>query len=135
MAAEQGLARAQFNLGVMYANGQGVAQNDDEAGKWLRKAAEQGHEGAREIIAENKEFSKKKSPKKKTPGGKAPAGPRPNGRVGRVRILRMPRVRDDPRFRDKRGDGGVQRVRETGLRDKEVAEGPLAGLPGGEFQF
>jgi TPR repeat protein len=100
MAAEQGLARAQFNLGVMYANGQGVAQNDDEAGKWLRKAAEQGHEGAREIIAENKEFSKKKSPKKKTPGGKAPAGPRPNGRVGRVRILRMPRVRDDPRLRD-----------------------------------
>ena len=40
--AEQGNASAQFNLGNMYANGQGVKQDDVEAVKWYRKAAEQG---------------------------------------------------------------------------------------------
>ena len=40
--AEQGDATAQFNLGNMYANGQGVAQNYQEAVKWYRLAAEQG---------------------------------------------------------------------------------------------
>ena len=33
---------AQYNLGVMYENGRGVPQNDAEAVKWYRKAAEQG---------------------------------------------------------------------------------------------
>jgi len=42
-AAEQGHARAQFNLGVMYDKGTGVPENDSEAIKWYRKAAEQGH--------------------------------------------------------------------------------------------
>lgn len=41
--AEQGHAEAQFYLGRMYANGEGVAQNDSEAAKWYRRAAEQGH--------------------------------------------------------------------------------------------
>ena len=40
--AEQGDAKAQFNLGVMYADGRGVKQDDVEAVKWFRKAAEQG---------------------------------------------------------------------------------------------
>ena len=40
--AEQGKAGAQFNLGVMYAKGQGVKQDDFEAVKWYRQAAEQG---------------------------------------------------------------------------------------------
>ena len=44
-AAEQGVAGAQFNLGVCYANGQGVEQNYTEAVKWYRKAAEQGVAG------------------------------------------------------------------------------------------
>ena len=34
---------AQFNLGVRYANGQGVPQNDEMAGRWYRRAARQGH--------------------------------------------------------------------------------------------
>ncbi|MHC8509563.1 MAG: tetratricopeptide repeat protein [Rhodospirillales bacterium] len=42
-AAEQGIAKAQYNLGVMYANGDGVTQNTAEAVKWWRAAAEQGH--------------------------------------------------------------------------------------------
>ena len=40
--AEQGDAKAQFNLGFMYDNGKGVPENDAEAAKWYRKAAEQG---------------------------------------------------------------------------------------------
>jgi uncharacterized protein len=41
--AEQGLPEAQVNLGLMYNKGQGVPQNDSEALKWYRKAAEQGN--------------------------------------------------------------------------------------------
>ena len=40
--AEQGDARAQFLLGLMYAKGQGVPQDPGEAAKWYRLAAEQG---------------------------------------------------------------------------------------------
>ena len=42
-AAEQGNAKAQFKLGVMYAGGNGVPEDDVEAVKWYRMAAEQGH--------------------------------------------------------------------------------------------
>ena len=41
-AAKQGEAYAQYNLGVMYAMGEGVPENDVEAVKWYRKAAVQG---------------------------------------------------------------------------------------------
>lgn len=41
-AAEQGNARAQYNLGLMYQDGYGVVEDDAEAVKWFRKAAEQG---------------------------------------------------------------------------------------------
>ena len=41
-AAEQGEAEAQYNLGLMYANGRGVPENDAEVVKWFRIAAEQG---------------------------------------------------------------------------------------------
>ena len=40
-AAEQGNASAQFNLGLMYGNGEGVPQDAPEAVRWYRKAAEQ----------------------------------------------------------------------------------------------
>ena len=40
--AEQGDAAAQFNLGVMYANGEGVPKDASQAVTWYRKAAEQG---------------------------------------------------------------------------------------------
>lgn len=42
-AAEKGNAEAQFKLGIMYGNGQGVSQNDTQAIDWYRKAAEQGY--------------------------------------------------------------------------------------------
>ncbi len=41
--AEQGYTIAQFQLGNMYSNGQGVPQDYAEAVKWYRKAAEQGY--------------------------------------------------------------------------------------------
>ena len=44
--AEQGDADAQFNLGLMYRNGEGVQQDHKESAKWFRRAAEQGHAGA-----------------------------------------------------------------------------------------
>ena len=41
-AAKKGNAAAQYNLGVMYYNGRGVVQSDQEAFKWFKKAADQG---------------------------------------------------------------------------------------------
>jgi TPR repeat protein len=40
-AAEEGNARAQFNLGVLYAKGQGVSQDYAQARQWYEKAAAQ----------------------------------------------------------------------------------------------
>ena len=40
--AEEGHDSAQFNLGLMYANGEGVPQDGTAAVRWYRKAAEQG---------------------------------------------------------------------------------------------
>ena len=42
LAAEQGDAAGQSNLGVMYLEGRGVDRNDAEAANWIRKAALQG---------------------------------------------------------------------------------------------
>ena len=44
--AEQGQAVAQYNLGLLYANGQGVSKDDAQAQQWYEKAAAQGHAGA-----------------------------------------------------------------------------------------
>jgi TPR repeat protein len=41
--AEHGDAEAQYNLGILYHDGQGVPRDDAEAVKWYRKAAEQGN--------------------------------------------------------------------------------------------
>ncbi|MAW33873.1 MAG: hypothetical protein CMK56_05640 [Proteobacteria bacterium] len=46
LAAQQGHARAQFNVGVFYYLGETVRQAYHEAFKWYTFAAEQGHAGA-----------------------------------------------------------------------------------------
>ena len=46
LSAEQGYAKAQYNLGFMYDNGKGVAQDYKAAVKWYTAAAEQGAAGA-----------------------------------------------------------------------------------------
>jgi TPR repeat protein len=42
-AAKQGDAAAQYNLGVLYYNGEGVPQDYETAVYWFRKATEQGN--------------------------------------------------------------------------------------------
>ncbi len=44
--AEQGQASAQYNLGLMFDNGQGVSQDYAAAMSWYLRAAEQGHAAA-----------------------------------------------------------------------------------------
>ena len=44
--AEAGDAEAQFNLGLCYANGSGVAVDTAEAVKWYKRAAEAGYASA-----------------------------------------------------------------------------------------
>ena len=46
LAAEQGDAEAQHNLGVMYHNGEGVPRNYMEAYVWYSLAAANGHKKA-----------------------------------------------------------------------------------------
>jgi TPR repeat protein len=37
---------------VCYGNGDGVPQNEEVAIKWIRKAAQQGHEDAKNVLKE-----------------------------------------------------------------------------------
>ena len=48
--AERGDAYAQYGLGYMYFNGQGVSEDKTEAMKWFLKAANQGHPDAVMLI-------------------------------------------------------------------------------------
>ncbi len=50
-AARSGDAHSQFALGWLYANGRGVAKNDEMAVWLYQKAAEQGHARAQEVLA------------------------------------------------------------------------------------
>ena len=48
--AEQGNAEAQFILGLMYHEGEGVAEDKSEAARWFRAAAEQRHAEAQSYL-------------------------------------------------------------------------------------
>ena len=50
-AANQGLAEAQFSLGLAYDYGQGVPHDDFKAVEWARKAADQGFARAQGYLA------------------------------------------------------------------------------------
>ena len=39
----QGYAAAQYNLGFMYEQGEGVGKDEGEAARWIQKAAEAGN--------------------------------------------------------------------------------------------
>jgi len=43
---------AQFNLGLMYDFGEGVPEDDEEAVRWYREAAEQGNAAAQVNLAD-----------------------------------------------------------------------------------
>jgi TPR repeat protein len=49
-ASERGGAEAQYELGGAYYSSEGVAEDKAEAAKWLRLAAEQGHDAARVML-------------------------------------------------------------------------------------
>ena len=49
-AADQGIAEAQRNLGLCYANGDGVTKDAVESIKWLQKAADQGDSKAQLLL-------------------------------------------------------------------------------------
>ena len=51
LAADQGDAQAQCNLGVMYQDGTGVPQDSTEAVRWYRLAADQGDVHAQYSLA------------------------------------------------------------------------------------
>ena len=51
-AADQGLDEAQYLVACMYANGQGVEQNHEEAMAWMEEAADNGNEEAEEALAQ-----------------------------------------------------------------------------------
>jgi len=46
-AARQGLAEAQYSLGILFLTGSGVQLSRDEAQKWIKRAADQGHVDAK----------------------------------------------------------------------------------------
>ncbi|MHC2585418.1 tetratricopeptide repeat protein [Bradyrhizobium diazoefficiens] len=50
--ANRGSAPAQYVLGILYLNGNGVAQDSEQARYWLSKAAAQGYERATNKLAE-----------------------------------------------------------------------------------
>ena len=50
LAAEQGDAGAQLNLGLMYDAGEGVIADRAEALRWYRLAADQGNAGAQTML-------------------------------------------------------------------------------------
>ena len=49
-AAKQGDAEALYQLGFRYLNGKGIPLNPDMAKECWQKAAELGHEGAKELL-------------------------------------------------------------------------------------
>jgi len=60
--AKQGDPNAQFNLGIMYGNGEGVPQSEFEAQRWFRKAAKYGH------VQSSADFASKKPNPNQIPG-------------------------------------------------------------------
>lgn len=49
-AADAGNANAQFNLALLYQNGQGVEQNSTEAFNWARKSADHGNAAGETLL-------------------------------------------------------------------------------------
>ena len=50
LAANQGDAEAQYELGMCYNTGKGAPKDADAALMWFRKAADQGHEPAKAVL-------------------------------------------------------------------------------------
>ena len=77
LAADQGDASAQYNLGVMYHFGKGVPQNYAEAAKWYRLAADQGNANAQHSLGLMSRACTAPPRSRVTPPPRASTGPRP----------------------------------------------------------
>jgi TPR repeat protein len=51
-SAEQGYAKAQYELGYMYYDGEGIEKDYSEALKWIRKSADQGNSDAQNALGD-----------------------------------------------------------------------------------
>ena len=49
-AANEGVIRAQFNVGLCYRDGDGIKASKLKAREWLQRAARRGHAQAREVL-------------------------------------------------------------------------------------
>lgn len=50
--SERGITDAHYNLGLLYLDGHGVEQNQEQAEQLIKKAANNGHEKARQLVEE-----------------------------------------------------------------------------------
>jgi hypothetical protein len=50
LAVKQNFPNAQYNMGVLYANGWGVPQSREQALKWFLMASDQGYEPAKQTL-------------------------------------------------------------------------------------
>ena len=75
-AADQGSAEAQYRLGLMYRNGEGVAADTAAARQWLRRAADQGHPEAEQTLAQQTQPPEDEA--ETTPPGPTPDPPPQN---------------------------------------------------------
>ena len=80
--AEQGDAEAQIDLGLRYANGEGVPQDDAEAVRWFRLAAEQENADAQDLRGG---VSSRTRPKRSGASSRMPCSCRGLGGVAAIR--------------------------------------------------
>lgn len=59
IAAKQGSAEAQFDVGAMLENGRGVTADRDQANKWYQKAADQNYSRAVQAVARMKDNARR----------------------------------------------------------------------------
>ncbi len=76
--AEQGDARAQYEVGALHHYGRGVPKNPAKAAAWYRKAASQGHELAKKNLARLEAGAVAQAPKNSArPSSPYPSAPAP----------------------------------------------------------
>ena len=69
-SADQGNAEAQYQLGLIYYYGRGIAKNQDLAIAWLHKAAGQGNEQAVALVVALAKVNGKRQPRRAKPSKK-----------------------------------------------------------------
>ena len=79
--AQQGDARAQYSMAILYLRGRGVPENKDKAMEWASRAAEQGYKPGRKLLQ-----------KLQKPGPKARTTAKPTQRKARSQMTELERM-------------------------------------------